>query len=69
MIYDVEKGEWQTIEGDSDLNEMYLREMRHFIECVKGKESPLVDGRDGKRILEMALAAKESSRIGKIIPV
>lgn len=52
-----------------DRNEMYLAELRHFLNCVRGKETPRVSGEDGKRALEIALAAKESARTGKTIRV
>ncbi len=45
-----------------DRNESYLEEMRHFIDCVNGGRSPEVDGEVGRRVLEIALAAKRSSQ-------
>jgi len=41
---------------------MYVAELRHFLDCVKGNAIPPVNGDDGRRVLEIALAAKESSR-------
>jgi len=66
-IYDIETGKWQTIEGDKDLNEMYVREMEHFIACVRGEKSPPVDGKREKLVLELALAARESAKTGKVV--
>jgi len=51
----------------SEKEEMYLEEMRHFISCIEGKEKPIVDGETGKRVLEIALAAKESAKERKVI--
>ena len=45
-----------------DRNEMYVEELRHFLDCVRGNEMPIVSGDDGRRVLEIALAAKQSSR-------
>jgi predicted dehydrogenase len=45
-----------------DRNEMYLKELQHFFECVKCRKDPLIDGYEGKQSLEIALAALESSR-------
>lgn len=42
-------------------NEMYLDEMAHFIECIAGTTTPLISGADGRRVLEIVLAAKRSS--------
>lgn len=55
--------------GDSDKNQMYVREMGHFLDCIYGKSEPLVDGITGKRILELALAAKTSALTGERILV
>jgi len=45
-----------------DRNEMYLKELRHFLDCFKGKGMPIITGKDGKRVLEIAVAIKQSSR-------
>jgi len=50
-----------------DYNDTYLNEMRHFIRCTTGNEKPAVDGKQGKKILEIALAAKKSAKTGKVI--
>jgi predicted dehydrogenase len=36
--------------------------LRHFLDCVNDKTSPIVDGKDGRRVLEIALAVKQSSQ-------
>jgi predicted dehydrogenase len=50
-----------------DRNDMYVAELRHFIECVGNNSSPLVGGEDGLRALQIALAAKQSSSEGRVI--
>jgi predicted dehydrogenase len=45
-----------------DRNEMYLTEIQHFFECVNTRKEPLIGGYEGKRVLEIALAALESSK-------
>ena len=57
------------LEEESDRNAMYLEELRHFLDCVKSGQSPMVAGEDGRRVLEIALAAKESARTGRVIAV
>ena len=42
-------------------NDDYIAEMQHFINCIEGKEKPLVDGYIAKEVLRVALAAKESN--------
>jgi len=68
-IYSAKNKKWRVIKVGSDPNEMYVREMRHFIRCVQGKESPLSDGKEGKKTLEIALAAKKSAETGKIVRI
>ncbi len=60
---------WSDIHPASELdrNEMYIDEMRHFLDCVAGRCSPRVTGTDGKRTLEIALAARQSSKLRKAI--
>jgi predicted dehydrogenase len=64
-----ESGQWIDLHPAQgvDRNQMYLEEMRHFLACVAGEAAPRVDGLEGKRTLEVALAARESSRTGRTI--
>ena len=45
-------------------NDMFLDEMRHFIEIIDGKTTPLCSLEDGIRVLEIVLAACESASSG-----
>jgi predicted dehydrogenase len=60
--YDAATAQWEDEPIAPDLNDMYVEEMKHFVSCARGEASPLVDGVTGKRVLEIALAAKKSSR-------
>jgi predicted dehydrogenase len=51
--------------GPCDRNEMYLRELRHFLDCAAGRCQPAVTGEDGRRTLRVALAAAASARTGR----
>lgn len=68
-MYSVRTKEWQLFpeEPDYDTNQMYIEEMRHFIQCLEGKTKSMQDVNAGKRILEIALAAKESTKTGRVI--
>jgi predicted dehydrogenase len=44
-----------------DRNDMYIAELRHFLDCARGDTTPSVTGEDGRRVLQIALAAKQSS--------
>ena len=50
-------------EGSDGIRE----EVRHFIDCVQGGQEPLSTGTDGKKALEIALAAIESIRKHTIV--
>ncbi|MFZ5807986.1 MAG: Gfo/Idh/MocA family protein [Chloroflexota bacterium] len=45
-------------------NDMFLAEMRHFVEVVQGKSQPACTLEDGIFALQLALAAKQSSLSG-----
>lgn len=59
--------QWQEIEVENKTSDMYLEEIKHFIKCIREGHTPLVDGVTSRRVLEIALAAKESARAGKAI--
>lgn len=44
-------------------------ELIHFIDCVQHNRKPLVSGEDGRHALEVALAAVESARTGKVCEI
>jgi predicted dehydrogenase len=56
-----ESGCWEEIKLKTDYNDTYVEEMRHFLNCIKGEETPIVSGDTAKRVLEIALAAKQSA--------
>lgn len=49
-----------------DKEEPLKLELLHFIDCVQNDREPLVSGEEGKHALEVALAAVESARTGKV---
>lgn len=46
-------------------NEMYLAEMGHFLKCLDNHETPVVTFKDGRMALEIAMAARLSSKTGQ----
>ncbi len=46
---------------DADANAMYVEELRQFLSSVDGGGAPLVSGEDGRRVLEVVVAAKRSA--------
>ncbi len=61
--------EWQEIKVKDKTKDMYIEEIKHFIRCIKGEETPVADMTAGKRVLEIALAVKESATTGRAIKV
>jgi len=70
-VYTAEKMEWEVFEQPKgyDINQTYIDEMVHFISCIEGKEEPLISITNGLKVLNIALAAKESAMSGKIINI
>jgi predicted dehydrogenase len=50
-----------------DRNQLFLDEMRHFLQCVENRREPLVGLSDGLWSLRIALAAKESIVRGGVV--
>ncbi len=46
---------------------MFVDEMRHFVNCVEGREQPALDIAGARIVLDVALAAKLSSEQKKVI--
>jgi predicted dehydrogenase len=47
-------------------NDRFLAEMRHFLACLNGEETPKVDLAVGSSVLKVALAAKRSASTGSV---
>jgi predicted dehydrogenase len=59
--------QWRIEQGDPrfERNDMYLAELRHFADCVRGEvERPLIDGEQGAAVLAIALAAGRAASTG-----
>jgi UDP-N-acetylglucosamine 3-dehydrogenase len=57
----------ETLQPRYPMQEPLKLELRHFANCVLGKEKPLIIGLDGLRALRIAEAALKSSVTGKIV--
>jgi predicted dehydrogenase len=58
---------WETYNVKAEPNDMYLDEIKHFIRNIRLKKNPLVDGIEGVKTLKVALAAKKSAKIGRVV--
>jgi predicted dehydrogenase len=52
---------------DFDRNQMFMDELEHFLRCVRGEETSLVDVREGLKSLQISAAAAESLGSGAAI--
>jgi UDP-N-acetylglucosamine 3-dehydrogenase len=57
----------ETVQPRHPTTEPLKLELRHFANCVLGKEKPLITGLDGLRALRIAEAALKSSASGRIV--
>lgn len=54
---------WKTsmLLNNFDFNDTYIDEMKHFVNCLRDREKSINDINEGKKVLQIALAAKKSS--------
>jgi predicted dehydrogenase len=64
--YSASKKEWQVFHNPPgwEPNQMYKDEMQHFLRCLAGNEEPALDVFEAARVLDVALAAKDSATSG-----
>ena len=71
LTVDVFDGKGNHVEASSyedfQRNQLFLDELKYFLDSMQGKQTPLVNLRDGMQSLRMALAAKESLATGKVV--
>ena len=68
-LFTEEETRWQVFSKDlkTGKNDMFIAEMRHFIDCIERKDISINNVIEAKRVLEIALAAKKSSQTGRFI--
>jgi len=66
--YAVEKSEstrgWTFTMYEEVWNYGFPQEMQHFVNCVRGQETPIETGEDGREVLKIILAAYQSAGSG-----
>lgn len=67
-LFDFDGKAKEVLEPKSfERNTMYFDELKHFLNCLRANKKSLIDLKQGKAVLEMALATKKSMREKKII--
>jgi predicted dehydrogenase len=69
QLYRAELGEWEIFQPPDgyDRNDMFMAEMRHFLDVIRGNAAPICSLYDGVRALELALATHKSQQNGTVI--
>jgi predicted dehydrogenase len=58
-------GDSETIELEP--NNAFVEELSHFFDCVRNDKQPLATGMDGRRSLEVVMAAFKSAETGQVV--
>jgi predicted dehydrogenase len=69
--FDADSGGWTTFpqpEGWA-LNDMYVAEMKHFIECVQQRRPTTLPIPEAILVMQIAFAAKASAREGRLVAI
>jgi len=80
LYWDLEKGELKYYSGDKgrwynfslkdyDFNVMYIDEMRYFLRKIKNPDNNILNFERGYKTLKIALAIKESAKLGRAVRV
>lgn len=67
--YDVNRRKWITFYGDRDPNLVYLKEVKHFIKCIKKKAGPPVDVKGAKEELKLLMKVKKTAPVQRWIKI
>ncbi len=65
VILKKHSGESETIELES--NNAFVEELSHFFDCVWNDKEPLASGIDGRKSLEVVMAAFKSAETGQVV--
>ncbi|MCK5214130.1 MAG: Gfo/Idh/MocA family oxidoreductase [Candidatus Omnitrophica bacterium] len=68
-LYDAQAEKWISLwekEG-FDYNRMFIDQFNNFFECIKNGQEPLINGEEGRRVLELVMEAKNSSQQGVVV--
>lgn len=64
-LFKAQSNAWENHIYSTDRNEMYIREMKHFIKCVQQKDNPLISLKDGARVLQLIHSAMQAADSGQ----
>jgi|GEM_PF-431962 len=64
-----EETTFTTGEIDNNFVNTFYYVIKHFLDCVEDDEEPFVSGEEGRRIVEIMLAAYKSAETGQVVDV
>jgi len=67
QAYRAETGRWQKQTIATGLDELFQAQDMEFLRCLATDESPALDGQEGRKSLQIALAAVASSEQGQMM--
>ena len=70
-MYNLKNEKWSTKLKIKNYkkNDMYKKELAHFIQCIKQEKKSQNDLSQGKYVLKIALGIIKSSRLKKVITI
>jgi predicted dehydrogenase len=70
-LFEADTKQWTAFPqpADWDLNQMYVDEMRHFVDCLRDGKPSMLPIPDAVSVMQVAFAAKASAREGRLIAV
>lgn len=70
-LYDGREKKWIDLLSDQEVDreDGYKAELRHFFECIKTSKEPLISGNEGRRVVELIMAARLSAEKGEVAKV
>jgi len=68
-LYSAESKTWTLLSepGGMGRNDMYRDELHHFLDCVRGLDTPRLTAADGLRALQVVVAVKQSARESRTV--
>lgn len=68
-LYEADGGSWRRwdIPRNYDNNSMFVDELQHFLNCIKGVEEPVTSLEMGREVLTLLLSAHQSNRERRVL--
>ena len=70
-VFDTNKKKWinKIVLSTYDRNEMYMKELKYFLECVKQNKKTMNDVNNASVVLKTALGIVKSSKMEKVVKI